>query len=103
MSDKKSLLSEIKSLIFSSEEKTELKFIDAKSGDLILRVEADDFAKGLKLLVVTPDGAIEAEDGTYQLEDGRELYVVAGLIDKIEVADETAEVEAAEEEILDQP
>ena len=94
MSDKKSLLNEIVSLVFGSE--NELKFIDAKSGDLIVRVEGEDFKEGLKLLIVTPDGAMEAEDGTYALEDGRELYVKGGLIEKIEVATETPEAEVVE-------
>lgn len=93
MSDKRKLLNDIKSLFFSSETESELKFIDAKSGDLILRVEAEDFTEGLKLLIVTPDGAVEAEDGTYKLEDGRELYVVGGIIDRVEMVEETPEAE----------
>ena len=79
MSDKKSILKEIKTLLFG-----EVKsFIDAKSGDLVLRVEADAFAPELPLLVVTPDGAIAAEDGEYTLEDGTKLEVVGGIIKEV--------------------
>jgi hypothetical protein len=79
MSDKKSILNEIKTLLFG-----EVKsFIDAKSGDLILRVEADAFAPKLPLLVVTPDGPIAAEDGEYILEDGTKLEVIGGIIEEV--------------------
>lgn len=79
MSDKKSILNEIKTILFG-----EVKsFIDAKSGDLILRVEADAFAPKLPLLVVTPDGPIAAEDGEYILEDGTKLEVIGGIIEEV--------------------
>jgi methyl-accepting chemotaxis protein len=95
MSNKKSILKEIKDLLFG-----EVKsFIDAKSGDLILRVEADAFAPELPLLVVTPDGAIAAKDGEYTLEDGTILEVVGGIIKEISSADEDT---IAEEPIAEQ-
>lgn len=104
MDKKKSILAEIKKLINFT---TEVKFADAKSGDLIVRVEADDFATELPLLIVTPDGVIPAEDGDYPLEDGRVLTAVGGLIDSIleapvaeEVTEETAVIEEMEEEVV---
>jgi hypothetical protein len=108
MKDKKTILGEIKDILFGANK--ELKFLDAKSGDLILRVEADDFAEGMVVSLVTPDGLIPVEDGTYPLEDGRELYIVAGKIDKIEMPeeemieetiDETADIEMAETTLMD--
>jgi hypothetical protein len=102
--DKKSILSEIKKLInFSKEE----KFIDAKSGDIIVRVEGEEFATKLPLLIVTPDGVIPAEDGDYTLEDGRVLTVVGGLIDSIaealtEEVKEEEVVEEMEEEVVEE-
>lgn len=99
MKDKKSILGEIKAILFGTE--VEVKFLDAKSGDFILRVEADDFAEGLDVSLVTPDGLIPVEDGTYPLEDGRELYVVGGKIDKIEMPEaEAPEVSEVVEEDL---
>ena len=107
--DKKSILGEIKKLInFTSEE--EVKFADAKSGEIIVRVDADDFATELPLMIVTEEGVIPAEDGDYPLEDGRVLTVVGGLIDSIqealaeegeekEVVEELAEDEVKEEEV----
>jgi len=81
MSDKKSILKEIKTLLFGTEE--EKTFLDAKSGDLILRVKADAFVKDIPLFVVTPDGEIAAEDGEYLLEDGTKLEVLGGNITEV--------------------
>jgi len=80
MSDKKSILKEIKTILFGEEVKS---FLDAKSGDLILRVKADAFAVKLPLFVVTPDGEIAAEDGEYLLEDGTKLEVIGGIIEEV--------------------
>lgn len=105
MKDKKSILGEIKSILFGS---TKMKFKEAKSGDYILRVEGEDFAEGMEISLVTEDGLIPVEDGTYPLEDGIELVVLAGKIDKIEgeVKEEEEEgpeieIELAETELLD--
>lgn len=97
--DKKSILNEIKTIIFGAEK--ELIFKEAKSGDFILRVEGEDFVEGADIFLVTSDGLIPVEDGTYPLEDGRELYVAAGKIEKIEVAEETPEAEIAEGEVVE--
>lgn len=86
MNDKKSILKEIKELLFG-EDKV-LNFLDVKSGDLILRVEADALAVKLPLLEVTPEGAIPAQDGEYRLEDGTVLEVLGGLIEEIATAEE---------------
>jgi hypothetical protein len=107
MKDKKSILSEIKNILFGNVE--DKKFKEAKSGDFILRVEGEDFAEGMDISLVTEEGLIPVEDGTYPLEDGRELVVAAGKIDKIEgeVKEEEEEeapeieVELAETELLD--
>jgi hypothetical protein len=107
MKDKKSILSEIKNILFGNVE--DKKFKEAKSGDFILRVEGEDFAEGMEISLVTEDGLIPVEDGTYPLEDGRALVVAAGKIDKIEgeVKEEEEEeapeieIELAETELLD--
>lgn len=81
--DKKSILNEIKKLITFSTET--LNFLDAKLNDgTIVRVEADAFAEGLPLLVVTPDGLIPAPTGEHTLEDGTVIVVdEAGLITSV--------------------
>lgn len=105
--NKKTIIEDIKSILFGKEEVVE-KFLDAKSGDLILRVEADAFAPKLPLLVVTPEGVIPAEDGQYILEDGMVLEVKAGLIDEISTQEEdvvTEEVpteEVMSEEVVEE-
>lgn len=106
MKDKRSILGEIKAILFGAEEMKSFK--EAKSGDYILRVEGEDFAEGMEISLVTEDGLIPVEDGTYPLEDGRELVVAAGKIEKIEgeVKEEEEEgpeieIELAETELLD--
>lgn len=84
--NKKTIIEDIKTILFGKE--VVEKFLDAKSGDLILRVEADAFAPKLPLLVVTPEGVIPAEDGEYILEDGMVLEVISGLIEEISTQEE---------------
>jgi len=94
------ILKEIKNLIFS-EQTEELKFVDAKSGDLILRVDGEEFAEGLPLLVVTEDGVAPAAPGEYLLDDGRTIVTdEAGLITEVRAAESEEVVEAPVEEEL---
>jgi len=100
--NKNTIINDIKAILFGKEEVIE-KFLDAKCGDLILRVEADAFAPKLPLLVVTPEGVIPAEDGEYTLEDGTILEVKAGLIDEISTAEEDVVTEEAPvEEVMNE-
>jgi hypothetical protein len=101
--DKKNILKEIKSLIFSTDEKKEM-FKDAKVGELIIRVEAEEFAEGLQVLLVTEDGVIPAGAdlaGEHLLEDGTKITLdEAGVITKVEKTDETpVEAPVVEEEL----
>lgn len=100
--EKGTILKEIKNLIlkfgYDGKEKDEEKFVDAKVGDTIIRVEADDFAEGLQLLVVTDEGVIPAPAelaGEHVLEDGRVIVVnEGGIITEVRTAtseDETEE------------
>lgn len=83
--DKINILSEIKKLMTFGEEK--INFRDAKVGDLIIRVDADDFAEGLVVTVVTEDGVIPASPdmaGEHDLGDGRAIVIdETGLITEI--------------------
>jgi len=97
--DKKKILGEIKKLITFNEE-TKEAFVDAKVGDLIVRVEADDFAVGLPLLIVTEDGVMPASPdlaGEHTLEDGRVIVLDEGGI-ITEVKEAVGEIEELAEE-----
>lgn len=102
--NRKEILKEIKNLIFSNNEEVELKFKDSKAnnGEIIVRVEADEFEVGLPLFVITEDGLINAPAGKHTLEDGRVLEVTEdGIIESIEApeAEEEVEVETPEVEV----
>jgi hypothetical protein len=89
MKDKKTILSEIKDLIFG----TEKKFMDLKSGEYIIRVEGDsEIAEKMPVFMVTPDGLMPMEDGEYPLDDkAMKIFVVGGMIDKVEEEEEMAD------------
>lgn len=104
MLNKKEILNEIKRLMkFGAEEEKGMEnYVDAKSGENIVRVEGEDFTVGADIFVVTEEGLLPAPDGEHILEDGRKLTVAGGKVTEIELpeADETEEVievELAEE------
>lgn len=115
--DKKNILKEIKSLIFSTTEEVEEKtFKDVKVGDYILRIEADEFVEGLQVMIVTEDGVIPAGPelaGEHVLEDGTKLTLDEnGVIVKVEMVEAPTEVVAEmpteemaeeEEEMVEHP
>ena len=103
MLNKKEILSEIKKLMKFGAEEVQ-NFIDAKSGENIVRVEGEDFTVGADIMLVTPEGLLPAPDGEHLLDDGRMLTVSGGKITEIELPEmevETPEVEVelAEENI----
>lgn len=104
--DKKSILSQIKSLVFSTEEEVvEQVFLDAKTTDgLIVRVEGEAFVKEALLRIVSEDGEFPAEAGSYTLENGTVIETAEGglIINvteaEVELEEETAEIVELEEE-----
>ena len=104
--DKKSILGEIKKLINFTTEETKEAFVDAKVGDLIIRVEGDDFAVGLPISIVTEDGVIPASPdlaGEHVLEDGRIIVLdEAGIITEVKEAVGEVEVEELAEEVKEE-
>lgn len=96
MLNKKEILNEIKKLVKFSSDTT--NFIDAKSGENIVRVEGEDFVVGAEIMVVTEQGLLPAPDGEHILEDGRKLTVSGGKITEVELPEmaEETEVEMAE-------
>jgi hypothetical protein len=101
------IIKEIKSLLFTNEE---VKFKDAKVGDLIIRVEAEEFVEGLPVFVVTEDGIIPASPemaGEHVLEDGTKIVLdEAGVIVSVEAVTEeeivAAEMPVVEEEMAEE-
>ena len=85
-----------------SEETQEIKLAQAtlENGTII---EAEEFAEGKEVFIVTEDEKVALPVGDYKLEDGQELIIEEeGIIKSIGEATEEApaeeEVEAAEEE-----
>lgn len=75
----------------------ETTFKDVKTDEgRILRVDGD------KVTEITQDGEVAIEDGTYTLEDGSSIVVVAGLItETVEAKIEDAPVDAPAEEMAE--
>ena len=103
--DKANILKQIKDLIKFSAEVVENKFLDAKlvDGETIVRVEAEELAVGLPLLVITEDGLIPAPTGEHTLEDGTVVVVdEAGIITAITPKAEEVEAPEVVEEALEE-
>ena len=105
--DKKKILDEIKNLIsFNAVATTEEAFVDAKVGELVLRVEGEDFVVGAQVLVVTEDGIIPAAAdlaGEHILEDGRTIVLdEAGVIIEVREAEGVAPIEEMAEEVIEE-
>lgn len=96
MLNKKEILNEIKRLMTFNA--ATMNFIDAKSGENIVRVEGEDFIVGADITVVTEEGVIPAPDGEHILEDGRKLTVSGGKITEIELPEN---LEEKVEEVVD--
>jgi hypothetical protein len=93
MLNKKQILNEIKRLMkFENVEGVE-NYVDAKSGDNIVRVEGEDFVVGADLFVVGPDGLLPAPDGEHLLEDGRTLVASGGKITEVKLPEAEGEIE----------
>lgn len=102
--DRKTILKEIKKLINFS---TDQQFLDAKAtgpdGEHIVRVEADAFAVGLPLLIVTENGLIPAGAGEHLLEDGTKITTdEAGLITNVEIPQPSSETVPASEQMSEE-
>lgn len=105
MLNKKEILKEIKRLMKFGTAEEGMNYIDAKSGDNIVRVEGEDFVVGADVFVVTPDGVVPAPDGEHILEDGRTLVVGGGKITEVKEAvvetENEGEIEVELQEISD--
>ena len=89
--DKKNILTKIKELFNTQEEKFE--GMDYKTQDgRILRVMGG-MDVGTEVMEITPDGEMTIEDGNYVLEDGMVLMIHGGKITEVtEIEDEMEEV-----------
>lgn len=101
------MLKEIKNLLgveLSEEVKTETEIVLAQlkleNGTVL---EADDFAEGKDVFILTEDERVALPKGEYKLEDGRVLEVIEdGVINSVNAAAEVEEEAPEEEEELDE-
>lgn len=98
MSNSKTAIAEIKSLMVKFGFLASEKFLDAKLADgTAIKVEGDALAEGAKVVVVTEDAEVPAPDGVHELADGTKVETKDGLVVKVEeVAKDIEEVEAPE-------
>ena len=98
MLNKNEILKEIKKLMKFGDDT--MNYIDAKSGDNIVRVNGTDFTIGAELFLVTPNGLIPAPEGQHTLDDGRTLTVSGGKITDIQEAPQEEDTNLEEGETV---
>ena len=106
-------LSKIKNILGIELSKDETKDLEVKAEEVVLAtmnldngtvIEAEEFAAGKEVFIVTEDDRVPMPVGEYTLEDGRSVVVeeegvIASIADAAEeVAEEEEEVEAKKEE-----
>ena len=91
------VLKKAKELLSIETEEVQLATATLENGTTI---EAESFAAGKEVFIVTEDEKVALPKGEYQLEDGRTLEVLEdGVINSVEVkAEETPEEEPEKEE-----
>jgi len=100
MSNSKTAIQEIKTLMVKFGFMKSESFLDAKLVDgTAIKVEGDSLVEGAKVVVVTEEGEIPAPDGEHQLEGGVKVQTTDGIVVKVE--DPAMEEEAMEEESVE--
>jgi len=109
MSNPKTAIQEIKSLMVKFGFIKSESFLDAKLVDgTQIKVEGDSLIEGAKVMVVTADGEVPAPDGVHDIEGGMKVQTTDGIIVKIEksemgdmypMADHDMEEESVEVEV----
>lgn len=88
MSNPKTAIQEIKSLMVKFGFIKSESFLDAKLVDgTQIKVEGDSVIEGAKVMVVTADGEVPAPDGVHDVEGGMKVQTTDGIIVKIEKSD----------------
>jgi len=88
MSNPKTAIQEIKSLMVKFGFIKSESFLDAKLVDgTQIKVEGDSLIEGAKVMVVTADGEVPAPDGVHDIEGGMKVQTTDGIIVKIEKSD----------------
>ena len=99
------MLNKVKEVLGVESEEIKLAQATLENGTII---EADEFAAGKEVFIVTDEDKVALPVGSYKLEDGQELIIeeegiIASIGEAVEEAPEEApaeeEVEAAEEEM----
>jgi hypothetical protein len=107
MSNQKSAIQEIKSLMVKFGFMKSESFVDAKLIDgTVIKVEGEALASGAKVMVITEEGEFPAPDGVHELEDGTKVETKDGLIAQVMSEEEKVEEEkpeVKEEEMEDVP
>jgi hypothetical protein len=73
------------------------KFYEAKTEQGVQIKMEGELELGAPIYVATEEGMIPAPDGTHKLDDGAEIEVVDGKVDKIKMGDMTKDEEIEEE------
>jgi len=99
--NKNETIQKIKELLtFTSEENTEVQFLDMKDTDgNILRSTGEELKEGETLSIVTEEGEVATPDMEYVLEDGRTIKTDSEslIIEIIEAEEEAEELEEDED------
>jgi hypothetical protein len=100
MSNSKTAIQEIKTLMVKFGFMKSESFLDAKLVDgTAIKVEGDSLMEGAKVVVVTEEGEIPAPDGVHEIEGGVKVQTTDGIVVKVE--DPAMEEEAMEEESVE--
>ena len=98
MSNSKTAIQEIKTLMVKFGFMKSESFLDAKLVDgTAIKVEGDSLMEGAKVVVVTADGEVPAPDGEHLIEGGVKVQTTDGIIVKVEDPAMEEEPKAEEE------
>jgi hypothetical protein len=98
MSNSKTAIQEIKSLMVKFGFMKSESFLDAKLVDgTEIKVDGDSLMEGAKVMVVTEEGEIPAPDGTHEIEGGVKVQTTDGIVVKVEDPAMEEEPKAEEE------
>ena len=104
MSNAKQILEKISSMLSlketTTDEKVELAQLKIADGEATF--DADEFAVGKEIFIVTEDGKVPVPAGEYMMEDGTQIVVsedgIISAINEMPAPEVEVEVEAAEDE-----
>lgn len=86
--------------MFTTEETKAQKFAEVTTTDgTVLFYDGEELAEGMEIFIVIEDERVLASEGTFMLEDGREIVVNAeGVVETINTVEPTEETQSEETE-----